>query len=185
MAILLCMRQAHNVLMYSFENDKLYSLWFVTLIKVETHYCPALSNTHTHTSSSLLLSCTYTKHAHGRRHTHTLIPLHGPLGFVVAKSLNKLRNDWNWKMSNGDSSAVRSQYGDDEIWFFEVRYIIRAEWLPRLWLKRDRRPFTLTYRLFYTTISHCWHKINALFISAIAILLLLIISNHTKSIGIC
>lgn len=128
MAILLCMRKAHNVLMYSFENDKLYSLWFVTLIKVKTHYCPALSNTHTHTSSSLSLYLTHTQ-------THTLIPLHGPLGFVVAKSLNKLRNDWNWKMSNGDSSAVPSQYGDDEIWFFEVRYIIRAEWLPRLWLK--------------------------------------------------
>lgn len=144
MAILLCMRQAHNVLMYSFENDKLYSLWFVTLIKVETHYCPALSNTHPHTSSSL--SHIYKTRTATR--AHTLIPLHGPLGFVVAKSLNKLRNDWNWKMSNGDSSAVRSQYGDDEIWFFEVRYIIRAEWLPRPWFKRDRRPFTLTYRLF-------------------------------------
>lgn len=136
MAILLCMSQTHNVLMYSFANDKLYSLWFVTLIKVKTHYCPALSNTHMHSSSSLSLSfCLSLSHTQTHAHTQTLIPLHGPLGFVVAKSLNKLRNDWNWKMSNGDSSAVSSQYGDDEIWFFEVRYIIRAEWLPRLWLR--------------------------------------------------
>lgn len=32
-------------------------------------------------------------------------------------------------MSNGDSSAVPSQYGDDEIWFFEVRCPInRQKW---------------------------------------------------------
>lgn len=89
--------------------------------------CP-LKYTYTHIFLCLALSVSHTN-------THALIPLHGPLGFVVAKSLNKLRNDWNWKMSNGDSSAVPSQYGDDEIWFFEVRYIIRAERLPRLWLK--------------------------------------------------
>ncbi len=157
MAILLCMREAHNTLMCSFENDKLHSLWFVTLIKVKTHYCPALSSTHTHTSYSLslLLSFSLTHKQRERvreRETHILIPLHGPLGFVVAKSLNKLRNDWNWKMSNGDSSAVPSQYGDDEIWFFEVRYIIRAERLPRLWLKQIGG-----HSLIYT-VRATWHN---------------------------
>lgn len=122
-------------------------------------------------------------------HKHTLIPLHGPLGFVVAKSLNKLRNDWNWKMSNGDSSAVPSQYGDDEIWFFEVRYIIQAEWLPRLWLKEMGHSPSHACGVF-ATISQCWLKINAIFTSAIMMLFLLspikqdkhLYVNHTRSI---
>lgn len=54
--LFICMGRAHNVLMYSFESDKLHSPWFVTLIKMEKHYCPASSNTHQHPSSALSFS---------------------------------------------------------------------------------------------------------------------------------
>lgn len=149
--------------MYGFENDKL------------TVIC------YTNKSEDTLLSFRFKIHIHthlSHAHTHTLLPLHGPLGFVVAKSLNKLRNDLNWKMSNGDSSAVPSQYGDDEIWFFEVRCITRAEWLPPLWLKGGH-PLSRTACL--CMISHGWHEINAIFTSAVPLLFFAVTSSACYS----
>lgn len=102
-------------------------------------------------------------------------PLHGPLGFVVAKGSNKLRIDWNWKTSNGDSSGVLPQYGDDEIWFFEVRCIIRC-WAAVPSVARTQRRAFYSLLQAFTAISHSRQKkINAIFTSTITIILPLLI----------
>lgn len=130
---------------------------------------------YTNKSEDPVLSCRL-KFTHANIILPHAFPLHGPLGFLVAKSLNKLRIDWNWKMSNGDSSAVLSQYGDDEVWFFEVRCIIWCWVAVPSMAYRQRRTFYSLLQAF-TTISHSRQKNQCYIYQHHYIILLLLITT--------
>lgn len=89
--LFICMGRAHNnVLMYS---DTMHSPWFVRLIKIETHYCPASTNTYQHPSSTLSFSLTHIN-IYESTCVHVWIQalsfihsfIHGPLGFVTQRA---------------------------------------------------------------------------------------------------
>lgn len=137
--LFICMGQAHNLLMYSFESDMLHSLWFVTLIKMETHYCPASSNTHQHPSSVLSFSLTHTniyKSAcvHVGMWALALVHLHGPLGFVTQRA-------WPNGGMIGSEGCVMALclLNLEKERFDRPGQVIWAEWLPCPWLKRHKR----------------------------------------------
>lgn len=137
--LFICKGRAHNVLMYSFDSDTLHSLWFVTLIKMETHYSPSSSNTHQHPSSALSFSLTHiniykSTGVHIWIRALSLIHLHGPLGSVTQRA-------WpNGEMIGSERCVMVLCLLYMEIERFDrLGQVNRAEWLPWPWLKRHKR----------------------------------------------